>query len=380
LIGRDGRLAVGDGAGFPVEAWPGVLELLRRRRDVRLLLGLCLSAPNRADALAADRASTLVGGFGARPAIDAGQIAFLPVRLGTVPALLASALRADVLLAAVRPMAGGYAFTTEVSWLRAALDAGATLAAVVREKAPACDDAAAIDSKGIVVLGAGDAAPGQLAPPLLTDAHREIGHRVAALLPDGARIQVGPGAVGAAVLEAVRRPVAVDTGLITDAVCDLGRRGLLDGPPLAPYVIGTDLVYDWSPGRVRLAGVEVTHDPGRLARGRPLVAVNTALEIDLDGQVNAEAHGGSAIGGIGGQPDYAAAAAASAHGLSIIALAARTSAGRPTLVRQLRAPVTTPSHDVGVVVTENGVADLRGRTRRERRAVLLALWGAHDVG
>src|SRR5260370_26478034 len=80
LIGRDGRLAVGDGAGFPVEAWPGVLELLRRRRDVRLLLGLCLSAPDRADELPADRASTVVGGFGARRWAAAGQIPLPPRR------------------------------------------------------------------------------------------------------------------------------------------------------------------------------------------------------------------------------------------------------------------------------------------------------------
>jgi acyl-CoA hydrolase len=184
---------------------------------------------------------------------------------------------------------------------------------------------------------------------------------------------VGPGGLGAAIYAALRSPVAVDTGLITDPVVELERRGLLDGAPVAPYVTGTELVYDWAPGRVVVRGVEHTHDPARLIAGRPLVAVNTGLEIDLDGQVNAETVGGSAVGGIGGQPDYASAAALSPWGLSIIAMTTRRGT-ESTLVERLQDPVTTASHDVDVVVTERGVVDLRGKTRPERRLALLRIW------
>ena len=371
---RGGRVLVGDGAGFPVEAWAGVLELARRRPDVRIVLGWCLTAPERLDELTADRAATLISGFGMRRAIDAGQVAFLPVRLGSVPAQLRGPLRADVVVAAVRPQARGYAFTTEVSYLTAGLAAGAVLAAVVRERAPACH-AGEVGADGVVVLGEGSAAPARLSPPTLNDTQREIGERVAALIPDGARLQCGPGGVGTAVIDAVRRPVAIDSGLVSDAVARLDERGMLDGVAVAPYVTGTDLVYDWAPGRVELAGIEVTHDPGRLAGGRPLVSLNTGLQMDLSGQVNAESAGGSAIGGIGGQPDYAAAAATSDEGLSVVAMQTMTSSGRPTLVRRLDAPATTPSHDVEMVVTERGVADLRGLARHERADRLVALWG-----
>jgi acyl-CoA hydrolase len=121
----------------------------------------------------------------------------------------------------------------------------------------------------------------------------------------------------------------------------------------------------------------VVHDIGRLSHPDlpPLIALNTALEIDLDGQVNVEGLGGRATGMIGGHPDFAAAGARSRDGLSVVALAARHRGG-PTLVERLSAPVTTPSHDVDVVVTDGGVADLRGLDRAGRRAALRDLWGA----
>jgi acyl-CoA hydrolase len=104
------------------------------------------------------------------------------------------------------------------------------------------------------------------------------------------------------------------------------------------------------------------------------VAVNTGIEMDLDGQVNAEVAAGSSAGGLGGQPDYAAAASYSATGLSVMALPSRA-AGNSTLVRALSGPVTTPSHDIEMVVTDRGVADLRGLSRPERRSALVRLWG-----
>jgi acyl-CoA hydrolase len=373
LLPAGGRLAVGDGAGFPLEAWPGVVELLRRRPDVRALLGWALNPLPGTDTFTADRVQTLISGQGMRKPMEAGQVAFVPARLSTVPALLGRALRPDVLVTVLRPVAGGFRFGTEVSWQRAALAAGARVAAVIREKAPAADRGELIGD--VTVLGDGGRDPIDLTTPAATEVQAAIAERVAGLVPAGARIQVGPGGLGAAVYGALRRPVAVDTGLITDPVVDLARRGLLLDEPVAPYITGTALVYEWAPGRVRLDGVEITHDPGRLRHGRPLVAVNTGFEVDLAGQVNAErTAGGSPAGGIGGQPDYAAAAAATPDGLSVIALPSRTPSGTATLVERLHAPVTTPSHDVDVVVTERGVADLRGRTRAERAAALTALW------
>jgi acyl-CoA hydrolase len=174
-------------------------------------------------------------------------------------------------------------------------------------------------------------------------------------------------------LGALTRPVLVDSGLLPDAVVDLDRAGLLLGTPVATYLAGTAVLHDWADGRGVLHPIEVTHDLGRLSNGPPLIALNTAVEIDLDGQVNAEGTASSIVGGVGGHPDYSAAAARSRLGVSVVAIAAEHR-GRPTLVRTLSRPVTTPAHDVDVVVTEHGLADLRGCGRVERRAALARLW------
>jgi acyl-CoA hydrolase len=149
---------------------------------------------------------------------------------------------------------------------------------------------------------------------------------------------------------------------------------LLLGTPVATYLAGGPELYAWAAGRPILHRLEHSHDLGRLSRGIPLVAVNTALEIDEQGQVNVEQVGGSVLGGIGGHSDYAVAGARSVGGLSIVA-APSSHRGRPTLVDALSAPVSTPGQDVDMVVTEAGVADLRGLDRAEKRTALHRLFG-----
>src|SRR5690606_17731560 len=107
---------------------------------------------------------------------------------------------------------------------------------------------------------------------------------------------------------------------LTPAVMELERRGLLLGTPMSPYVVGTPELYAWAEGRPLLHPIEVTHDPVRLAADPPLVAVNTALQIDRDGQVNVESVRGANVAGIGGQPDYAFAAARAIGGLGVLAI------------------------------------------------------------
>jgi acyl-CoA hydrolase len=168
-------------------------------------------------------------------------------------------------------------------------------------------------------------------------------------------------------------PLQIDTGLLTDAVVDLDRRGLLAGTPSATYLLGTESLYDWADGRSILCGIDHTHDLTRLSHGAPLVAVNTAIEIDPYGQVNVEGLGDKVIGGIGGHPDYCAAARMSRGGLSIIAVPTTTN-GRSPLVEQLSRPASTPAHDVDLIVTESGHVDLRAADWAQRRALITRLF------
>jgi hypothetical protein len=376
-------VAVGDGFGAPRAVSAELSCAAARAGGVRLILGWVPIADPDLDFAAFADVRTVMPGWGLRGGVAAGLVRFPPVRLSAVPALLHGPWRPDVLVAALVPAVGtsasgrssrrgGYAFGSEVSWQRAAIGAGATVAAVISRGAPRADAGEPLDSGRVVVVGEETAPPGVLRDTSPKPEHEEIARRVVQLIPEGVRLQVGPSPVGDALLRGLTVPVAIDSGLLPDSVTDLASRGLLVGDPVATYLAGGPRLYSWADGRPILHPVEYTHDLGRLSAG-PFIAVNTAVEIDFDGQVNVEGTASTVLGGIGGHADYAAAAARSVGGLSVITVTTRHN-GRPTLVSQLSRPVSTPSHDVDIVVTERGEADLRGLSRPERRKALSTLW------
>ena len=373
-------VAVADGAGTPRTLFPELSRLAERHGDLRLLLGWMPAAEPGLDMARFADARTLMSGWGLRGPVADGTVSPVPARMSAAPALLHGPLRPDLLLASVVEDPDGYRFGSEVSWLRAAVAAGVPVAAVVNRAAPHADAGPPLPRDAVTVLGeidGADARPREVVFDAPRPEHEAICRHAAALVPEGARLQVGPGQLGAAMLRAVRVPVRIDSGLLPEDVVDLDERGLLLDLPMAAYLVGSRRLYDWADGRPILHPLEVTHDLGRLSNGLPFVAFNTAIELDTAGQVNVEGTAAAVVGGIGGHADYAVAGARSLGGLSIIAVSS-THRGRSTLVRALSRPVSTPSQDVDVVVTERGAVDLRGLTRDERAAALRDLWG--DAG
>jgi len=372
------RIAVEDGTGTPRALFPALNRAAERHGDLRLLLGWTPVAEPTLDLSLFADARTVMSGWGLRGAVEAGAVTPIPTRLSAVPALLHGPLRPDLLLATVVRTAEGLRFSAEVSWLRAAIGAGVPVAAVVSRSGPHADAGPALPEDAVTVLGETDDGPRELSFGTPSPAQEQICAHAAALVPEGARVQVGPGQLGAAMLRALRVPVRIDSGLLPEQVVDLDERGLLLDDPVAAYLVGTERLYRWAHGRPLLHPLEVTHDLGRLSNGVPFVAFNTAIELDVAGQVNVEGTESAIVGGIGGHADYAAAGARSVGGLSIVAVSS-THKGRSTLVRRLSRPASTPSQDVDVVVTERGATDLRGLSRAERAAALLDLWGPAGV-
>jgi acyl-CoA hydrolase len=361
------RVWLGDGVSIPLDACPALSAVAREVGDVHLVVGWCpvVELPLEVDAFASVRA--FMGGYGLRRAIDRGSIRYVPARLGTVPSLIAGALRPDVVVVSVQRRDDGHHLTTEVAWIPAAIE---------RPNLPVASALGPLPPETLRVGGISDAPALEylINPP--TDDHRALGANVARFVTEGVRVQFGPGQITDAAMAAIDVPVRVTTGLLSDAVLRLDQRGLLLGTPSAPYLAGSSALYEWADGRPLLHRLEDTHDPGALSiADPPLVAINTALEIDHVGQVNVERRGGSTVGGVGGQPDFAAAAARSRTGISVVALLSQRG-GESTLVEQLSAPASTARHDVDVVVTERGAADLRGLDDHERRHALTHLWGA----
>ncbi len=381
MISPGMRIAVADGVGTPRALYPALNRAAARYGDLRLLLGWTPYPETELDhSLFAD-ARTVMSGWGLRAAVDAGTVTPVVARLSAVPSLLAGPLQPDLLVATLVRTADGLGLSSEASWMRGLIESGVPVAAVISRAGPHADAGPPLPSDSITILGDPS---GITDPPREVDftaptpEHEAICRHAAQLVPEGARLQVAPGQLGAAMLGTLRTPVRVDSGLLPDQVVDLDARGLLIGEPMATYLVGSSRLYKWAHGRPILHPIEVTHDLGRLSNGEPFVAVNTAVEIDAAGQVNVEGTPAAIVGGIGGHADYAAAAARSLGGLSMIAVPS-THRGHSTLVRTLSRPVSTPSQDVDVVVTERGAMDLRGMTRAERAAALLDMWGPAGI-
>jgi acetyl-CoA hydrolase len=193
------------------------------------------------------------------------------------------------------------------------------------------------------------------------------GH-AAAFIPERATLECGIGALPNAVLAALkdRRGLAVHTGAICEGMADLDLTSCTGGA-----LMGTQRLLDWARGnaRLRLRSSDHTHGAAVLAGIERFVAINSAVEVDLTGQVNGEVAGGSYVGAVGGALDFVRAANQSAGGVSITVLPASR------IVERLSGPVSTPRSEAGVVVTERGAADLRGCTLRERERRLRAISG-----
>lgn len=364
------RVAVGDGAGMPVSLFGPLSEVARAVGDVDLLLGWMVEVPPDLDLTAFSTVVTFIGGFGLRGAVRAGSVRYVPARLGSVPALLHTALRPDVLLVGMVEDGDGLWLGSEASWMPAAIDTGANVIVEINHGLPRSSTFSVTRSTATVAAEV-QRSPLQHAVPAGDSAIDAIADAVVALIPNVAVLQYGPGPVGPAVLRRLESPVRIRSGVIGDEVVDLADRGLLDGDPSTTYLLGSDRLYTWANARRVVHRLERTHDLSGLA-DLPLVAINGAVSVDHTGQVNVEFLGHRHLGGVGGHPDFAAAAARSPDGLSIVALPSRRQE-RPTLVDALPG-VSTPRYDVDVLVTERGVADLRGRTDAERTDVIGELW------
>jgi acyl-CoA hydrolase len=224
-------------------------------------------------------------------------------------------------------------------------------------------------------------------PPVVEELERAIGRHVAALVPDGATVQVGVGAIPQAVLEALgdHRDLALHS-LLVDSSVGLVERGVVTcaakrlhrGRMDVAEAMGTRRLFGFlheNPA-VNMESSGFVHDPEVVARLDRFVAINSALEVDLSGQVTAESLGPRQVAGIGGQFDFVLGASRSRGGASIIALPSTGRAGAVSrIVPRLGAgaAVTSPRFLADWVVTEYGAAELRGRGERERARALLAV-------
>lgn len=365
------RIAYADGPLGPRSNPAEIAALLGHDGPYELFLGWMVDRPEwLADPTLTGR--TYMAGFAMTRAVAEGRFQALPLRLSAVPSFLGN-WQPDVAVVTGVRRGAGYAFTSSVGY--------ADLLALAAERVVVELDEAGEDLGAPAIVGNIVAiVPRPPAPPEAPAAQRpgdaidaQIGAHVVSLLPHDATLQFGPGGIGEAIANSLTEPVQIWSGLCTDAMAALADRNLLTAPVVTAYTWGGDPVRRLAAaGMLDVCSIGRTHDLTHVAAIPRFVGCNTALQVGLDGSINLERVNGKVITSVGGHADFCVAASRSVGGMSIVSVRSTNAKGDSTIVPRVEV-VSTQRSDIGLVITEHGIADLRGVDDAERGRRLVAV-------
>ena len=330
-------------------------------------------------------------GPNARAAVNEGRADYVPVFLSDVPRLFESrALPLDaVLVNATPPDRHGFcSLGTSVEAMHAAIRSARTVIVQFNRSMPRTLGDSFVHVSDIDLAVEVDIPPYEHAVGTIGAVERKIGEFVADLVPDGATLQLGIGAIPAATALALRdkRDLGIHTEMFTDAVVDLVEAGVVNGARkernrgkiVTAFVMGSRRLYDFVNDNpmVEMRPVDFTNDTHVIRSFSRMVAINSAIEVDLTGQVVADSIGHRLYSGVGGQMDFVRGAALASDGRAIIALPSTAVGGTVSRItpslKEGAGIVTTRAH-VRTVVTEWGVAELFGKSTVERAEALISI-------
>jgi acyl-CoA hydrolase/GNAT superfamily N-acetyltransferase len=326
-----------------------------------------------------------------RQAVQEGRADYMPVFLSEIPKLIRSGrVRIDVALIQVSPPdAHGYvSLGVSVDVVRAAVDTAELVLAEVNPRMPRTLGASSLHVDAISRFADVDRPLPELNTDLPDEVALQIGRNVAELVPDGATLQIGIGKIPNAVLASLesRHDLGVHTEMCSDGLMELVEAGVVNGRRknllrdklVTSFLMGSRKLYDWAHDNpaIEMRPSEFTNDPVTIARNHRMIAINSALAVDLTGQVASDTLMGRFFSGIGGQVDFIRGAARSRNGKAIIALPSTAAGGGASRIQaafEEGAGVVTSRGDVHHVVTEYGVADLWGKNIRQRSLALIEI-------
>lgn len=393
LIPPRKRIFIGSGAAEPsglVEAMVAHDTHLEGNEVVHLMtLG---SAPYVQPGLAGRfRHTAFFIGANVRQAVQEGRADFMPVFLSEIPQLITSGrVHIGAALIQVSPpdRLGFVSLGVSVDVVRAAVDTADLVLAEVNPNMPRTLGDSFLHVDRIAQLVPVDVPLPELIPEPPDDASREIGRNVASLIPDGATLQLGIGRIPDATLAALadRQDLGIHTEMLSDGVMHLAeagvitgrRKSFLPGKIVTSFVMGTRRLYEWvhDNPQIEMRPSGFTNDPFNVARNDQMVAINSALAVDLTGQVAADTVRGRFFSGIGGQVDFIRGAARSRGGRPVIALPATAKGGTVSRIQaafEEGTGVVTSRGDIHYAVTEYGIADLWGKSIRQRAEALIGI-------
>jgi 4-hydroxybutyrate CoA-transferase len=336
------------------------------------------------------RHNALFVGGSTRKAVEEKRADFTPCFFSEIPRLFKNnILPVDVALIQITPPdeQGFCSYGVSADYTKTAAECAKIVIAQVNNCLPRTGGAS-IHLDAIHFIVEQDEALIELKPPKIGDVEKAIGENVAGLIPDGATLQLGIGAIPDAVLLFLtgKKDLGIHSEMFSDGVVVLAEAGVITnrkktintGKFMAAFLMGTKKLYDFvnqNPD-VELQSVDYINDPCVIGQHENMISINSALQVNLMGEVNAEMIGPKQFSAVGGQVDFIRGASRSLHGKSIIALPSTASGGRISRITcelDRGAAVTTSRNDVHYVVTEYGLADLRGKSLRERAKALIAI-------
>ncbi|MBW2308324.1 MAG: acetyl-CoA hydrolase/transferase family protein [Deltaproteobacteria bacterium] len=335
------------------------------------------------------RLSTYMVGAPTRRAVAEGRADYIPIRLRDIPRMFkpGEAFVPDVALIQVSPpdKDGRVNLGVSVDYSLAAARAARTVIAEINGQMPR------IQGSGFLRLEEIDLAVEvsrpllEIPPPAVGPVEERIGRHIAELISDGSTIQIGIGAIPTAVLQFLsgKNDLGVHSGSIPDGVAELMQRGVITnknkplhrGRTITTVLLGSRFLFEYAEANpsIELHPVFFTHNEEVIARHRGIISINSALEVDITGQVNAESMNGVQVAGAGGAPGFVRGALNAEGGRSIVAMTSTARSGTISKIVPQLTVVTTPRYDVQLVVTEYGVANLQDRTLRQRADALIAI-------
>jgi 4-hydroxybutyrate CoA-transferase len=330
-------------------------------------------------------------GANTRDAVAAGRADYTPIFLSEIEGLFVSgAMPLDVVLMQVSPPDehGFVSLGTTVDCTLTASRCASIVIAEVNDQMPRTHGNTFIHVSRITAIVETSRPLLELHTEPFTDAHLRVARNVASLIPDGATLQTGIGGIPEAVLTCLhdKRDLGIHTEMFSDGVIELMEAGIINGDrksvkrgrAVAAFVLGTKRLFDFIHDNPSFAfhPISYTNDPFVVAQNDRMVAINSALQVDLTGQVCADSLGTKPYSGFGGQLDFIRGAARSKGGVPIIALPSTARGGQLSRIVPMLEPgagVVTSRADVHYVVTEYGIAYLHGKSLRERAEALIAI-------
>ncbi len=385
LVKSNTRVYLGGGAGVPQELERALARRSRELEKVEVVSVLTFAGgeyldPKNAGGL---RHRALFIGANAREAVNSGRADYAPVFLSEAPGLFRDGiLPIDVALIQVSPPDehGFCSFGVEVGVTKPAAESAKLVIAEINPNMPRVLGDSFIHLSNIDQIVEVDYLLPEIGTNEISEEQDKIGELVAEMIPDEATLQLGIGALPNAVLSKLdgKRALGIHSELFSDGVVDLVEKGVITneaksihpGKIVAGFLFGSQRLYQFvhDNAMIELHPSDYVNDPFIIAQNKKMIAVNSAIEVDLTGQVCADSIGGYYYSGIGGQTDFIRGAARSNGGKPIVALPALAKGGVSRIVPRLRegAGVVTTRGDVHYVITEYGVAALHGRSVRER--------------